>query len=161
MEGEKTPETLRFSTETITGKELLAQILVDDKPDPRFLPVEEGGVFHFSPLNPFSEIRKDGVFYSLLKLNERIVGLGALQIAPGEENVLWFQAISIDENLKGQGYSDRLLREMFSFAKSKKAKLWISSPTREGRERTRYKLKDLSKKYGVELFGSGGEPFTE
>lgn len=163
MEGEKNPEGLRLTTETILGNELIDTIHIDGEYDPRFFPLAQGGVFHYSPLSPSSEANKPGVYYSLLRLNDLIVGLGELQFSPipGEEDVLWFKAISIDENLKGKGYSDRLLREMFQFAKSKNAKLWISKPTKEGKERTRYKLRKLAEEFGVQIFGGKGESFAE
>jgi GNAT superfamily N-acetyltransferase len=162
-DSQPTPEKVRLSVETITGKELLKQIYTNGEPDPRFLPInaDAGGVFYFSPLDPFSEIRDEGIHYSVLSKDNRIIGIAQIQESPFDENVLWFKSISIDKDLKGQGYSENLMREIFRFAKSKGAKLWISRPTQEGRERTRYKLKGIAEEFGVQIFGSNGEPFTE
>lgn len=163
-ETEISSDRFRLSAETLKGKDFLKQIRTKDgEPDPRFLPIDydERGAFHFSPLDPLSDAKDEGIYYSLLKRDDRIIGIAQMQDSPHKKDVLWFKSISIDKDLKGQGYSEQLLREIFRFAKSKNARLWISRPTKEGKERVRYKLRGLSQEFGVQIFNSNGEPFTE
>ena len=142
-------EELRFQTETINGRDLLKQILVDGDPDIRFLPIDQGGVFYFSPLHEFSEIRKEGVYYSLLKLNGLIVGIAQVEINPRDSTVLWLKSVSVDLNLKGQRYSEKLLREVFAFAKSMNFTLHLSKFTTEGAERLEHQIKRLAHEFSI------------
>lgn len=164
--GEPKKEKAKLSTETITGQDLKKIIFRrDGRPDPRFIPLDEKdpysgepittGVFYYSPIDVFSNIGRQGSFYSLLKVNKKIIGLASLEQSPrdGEEDILWVQSVCIDETLKGQrkGFADKLLREIFSFAKSNNKKLSLSKFTEEGAERLKAKYLPLSVEYSVEI----------
>jgi hypothetical protein len=102
-----------------------------------------------------SDSRKEGITYSILRQDRKIIGLAQLEQSPyvGQEDVLWLKSVCIDETMKGlrQGFSEKLLTEVVQFAKQNNKKLEVSRFTKEGEERIKSKLKDLTQKMGVEV----------
>ncbi|GEM_PF-2457856 len=140
------------TTATIAGKDLLRRIVINGRPDPRFLPLKEGGVFHYSPLVPFlEEVDQKNIYYSIVEESGTIVALIELVQNPHIDAELFAETASVDINLQGQKLSEPLLREMFSFAKSKGKKLKISEFTLMGQERLAHKIETLAKEYDVQV----------
>jgi hypothetical protein len=147
----KSPEKEDFTSETVKGTDLLREIYPGTRPDPRFLPLDQGGAFHYAPLDLYSEIARPGVYYSLVRRNGIIVAIAELQLHPHVANTLWFKAASVDESMKGLRYSERLLREVLGFARANHLTVQLSRYTHEGRERLRDKVIKLAGELEVPL----------
>lgn len=152
MEGLPKTESLpELKAETISGSALLAQIYDHDAHmlDPRFTSREQGGAFHYSPVD--SEITNDDVVFSVVRENDTIVGLAKMRENPRQKGTLWLMSISVDMDRKNEGISRKVLEEVFQYAKSNNMKIEPSSYTVEGEERVKHQVERLAAQYGVEL----------
>jgi GNAT superfamily N-acetyltransferase len=108
-------------TETLTARDLVDVIYKGESlpQDARFLSEKDGGVFHyFDPRN--LQENKENKFYSVVKADEEIAGLGELERNPFEEDeTFWIKFLSVDPKHQGKGYASLLAREIFSFAKER------------------------------------------
>ena len=133
-------EGIRLTTQTIKGEDLFKEVFVDGQLDPRFRPIEEGGVFEFAKWlfrEPY--MKKRDVWFSILRLNGLIVGAADLVPTPSDPKALELMSVTIDHNLKGLRRSDnasereirlseRLLREVFQFVKKRGCTALYLSP---------------------------------
>ncbi len=137
--------------ETISGRELFEELFDRKlhKPKSRFASLDNGGVFHYSPFD--SKMTKAGTVFSVVRENSEIIGLAKLHQNPRDGNVLWLMSVSVDKNRKGEGISEKLLEEVFVYAKSKGMKIGPSRYTKEGEERLKHQIERLASKHNVEI----------
>jgi isocitrate/isopropylmalate dehydrogenase len=141
----------RFKSETLRGKDLLPEFydLEAHAAKPRFAHRSKGGAFHYSPLD--SELTNPDVVFSVVRDGTEIVGLAKLRKSPHAENVLWLMSISVDTERQGEKISEKILREVFSYAKERGMSIEPSNYTKEGEERIKHQIERLSTEYGVTI----------
>jgi predicted GNAT family acetyltransferase len=152
---ENTPS---LTSETITGRDLSRE-MYDEKthlPKTRFLPKEEGGVFHYSPLDRYSGIHDTDTVFSTVRSHGEIVGIAKMQQSPYHSDVLWLMSVSVDNKRKGEGFSKKLLTEVFAYAKRNGKKIELSKYTHEGEERLKHQIGELAQRFNVEVIPAGG-----
>ena len=142
-----------YRTEVMSEDELIDEIYDPEARSlhPRFKPEEEGGVFKYPPM---SEYFDRSAMYAVVRENKEIVGLAKIKQSPHDEGVFWLMSISVDKTRKGEGISNKVLEEVFSYAKSEGKKLLPSTYTEEGAERIKHQIERLGQKYGVEIVGN-------
>lgn len=68
----------------------------------------------------------------VLYLDGRIVGISGLQVNPYNEDELWVQHVSIEEDYRGRGLASRLVEAVYAYALEHKKKVTPSSFTQLG-----------------------------
>ncbi|MEK7228262.1 MAG: GNAT family N-acetyltransferase [Patescibacteria group bacterium] len=136
---------------TITPQELREIIFDEDGykvKDKRFLPKEEGGVFHyFRPEDLNTEN-----YFSIIKEGNLITGVAALQKSPFTEKLFWMKSISIDPEYQGKHYATKLVEEIVRFTKEQGYHLEVSSySSREAKAKLQRLFDEFADKYGVTL----------
>lgn len=117
--------------------------------DERFLPTEDGGVFRYFNLADAIH-NKENKFYSLIKVDDKVIGLCELEKSPFQEKTFWIKFLSIDPEYQNQGYASRLAEEVFRFAKQEDVALETSSyTTKEGYEKLKPLFIRLAKDFSV------------
>ncbi len=138
-------------TETLTVQELIRVIYKGESlpQDARFLSEEDGGVFHYFDPRDLQE-NKENKFYSIVKADEEIAGLGGLEKNPFEEDErFWIKFLSVDPKHQGKGYASLLAREIFEFAKARGFSLEGSAYSDAGYEKLKSVFNALSEEIGV------------
>jgi GNAT superfamily N-acetyltransferase len=138
-------------TETLTAEELVDLIYKGESlpQDFRFLSEEDGGVFHYFDPRDLQE-NKENKFYSVVKADEEITGLGELEKNPFEKDErFWVKFISVDPKYRGKGYASLLAREMFEFAKAHGFSLEGSAYSDSGYEKLKGVFNKLAGETGV------------
>ncbi|MDD3284606.1 MAG: GNAT family N-acetyltransferase [Patescibacteria group bacterium] len=145
-------ENLNISTETITSDELLNIIYQNESlpQDERFLDSKKGGVFKYFRVSELSE-NKENKYYSIIKINDIVVGLCELEKNPYRENIYWIKFLSIDPEYQGMGYASKLTEEVFKFAKKNCFGLESSSYSTDGEEKLKPLFQKLSKETEVDF----------
>jgi GNAT superfamily N-acetyltransferase len=145
-------EDIKVTTETISGKDLRDFIYKGnfEPQEKRFLSVEEGGVFkYFKPTD--AKLTTESQFYSLVKEEDKIVGLSQLLRSGFAEGgkTFWIQFLSIDPEYQGKGYSKKLIREIFKFAKTKGFSLENSGYSSDGKLKLKNSFQEIAKEFNV------------
>lgn len=150
--GYESVETPTPITEILNGSQLREIGYDRDKFDwdPRFLPVNEGGVFKYLDVGSMNW-RQEFKVYPIVKINDKIVAIGELEKSPYEENVYWIKFVSVDPQYQNKGYSSLLLEKIFQFAQQENAALLPSYFTEEGKQKLEKVLPRLAEKYSVIL----------
>lgn len=143
-------EKLSSFTETVSAETL--QDIVYGKEsfpkDKRFNPIEDGGVFkYFHPAEIVDY--KTPKFYSIIKVGDKIIGLGRLQKVEEREKTFGINFLSIDPEYQGQGYASKLAEEMFLFAKNEGYSVLGSPYSDEGDKKLKPLFLKLADKLGV------------
>ncbi|MEI6352366.1 MAG: GNAT family N-acetyltransferase [Candidatus Nomurabacteria bacterium] len=146
-------EKLPISIETLKTDSLIDLIYKGNKlpEDNRFLTTEEGGVFKYFELKDIQNHKEDR-FFSIIKVDEKIVGLSELLKDPFNNRNLWIQFLSIDPKEQGKGYASKLAKEIFDFAKEKGYSLEASRYTEQGMLKMRSVFEKLSGEYPEVVF---------
>jgi ribosomal protein S18 acetylase RimI-like enzyme len=145
-------KSITISTKTISGEQLIDLIYKGKSlpQDSRYLSFEKGGVFKYFDLAELSGLRDtNNLFYSLIEVDNKIVGLSELEKQPGNETNLWIKFISVDPQFQNRGYASKLAEEIFSFAKNNGFSLEESMRSPEGELKLKPKLRTLAQKYLV------------
>lgn len=147
-------EDISISAQTITAKELedLIYKKTSFPQDKRFMPEEEGGVFHyFSPTDVFEG--QERKFYSIIKDTNNIIGLCELEKSPFsyEEKTFWLKFFSIDPEYQNKGHSRKLAEEVFKFVKEQGYKIQGSQYSEQGKEKLRELFNEMAQKYAVDF----------
>lgn len=141
----------RVKTETLAAEDLIDVIYKGESlpQDTRFLSEEDGGVFHYFDPRDLQE-NKENKFYSIVKEDEEIAGLGELEKNPFEKDErFWIKFLSVDPKHQGKGYASLLAREMFEFAKARGFSLEGSVYSDSGYEKLKGVFNALSEETGV------------
>ena len=101
---------------TISSADLIERIYQGDSlpQDEQFLSTDNGGVFKYLDLGELVQ-DPDSSYFSILELNQKIIGLSELKKNPNNDKNFWLMFISIDPKYQGKGYSHKLIDELFSF----------------------------------------------
>lgn len=161
MEGllkKENKEALSAKTSVVSSEELADRIYQGESlpQDPRFLSYERGGVFRFfdprelSAIHSFTAESKSK-FYPLIEVGGEVVGLSELEQDIKDAHNLWIKFVSVDPKYQGNGYSTKLIEEIFRFAKEKGYSLQPSFYTEEGRTKLKAIVERCAKETGVEL----------
>ena len=143
-------ECLISATETVDS-DVLQNIIYKGTglpQDKRFFDIEDGGVFrYFTPRDTI--LNAEDKFYSLVKIDDKIVGLSELEKNPNQENIFWIKFISIDPEYQGQGYASKLSEEIFRFAKKNGLTLEASIYNSEGYKKIKPILNRFASEFSV------------
>ncbi len=145
---------------TLTGQELFDLIYQGESEpqDSRFIRFDEGGVFKYFNLSHnlinFNRKRED-LFYSVVKVDNKIVAICELQKSPYEGSLYWIEGVSVDPAYQGKHYASMALEETFRFAKEKSVALLGSRYSEEGLAKLKSVCHRLAEQYGVEFRESG------
>ena len=152
-------EEISSKTETIRS-DVLENLIYKGTGEPqdrRFLSTEEGGVFkYFDPRDMTDPLgNHENKFFSLIKIDDKIIGLSELEKNPYQENSFWIKFLSIDPEYQGKGYASKLAEEVFRFAKQKGFSVETSSYTDEGYKKLKDLFNKLANKYSVKFIDKG------
>ncbi|MEY2665730.1 MAG: Acetyltransferase family [Candidatus Parcubacteria bacterium] len=136
---------------TLTADQLYERICRDHEIDPRFLPIDAGGVFKYFFVNDLSNPFKGKTYYQVSPKDDIIAGLSELEVDPHKKNNLWIKFISVDPAYQGQGHAKVLAEEIVRFAKEGGYTLEHSSFSDEGKDRIYGLVDSVAKDYGVEI----------
>ncbi len=135
----------------MTPVELEKIILKSDRytvKDSRFLSKEDGGVFHY--FRP-EDIRTES-YFPIVKENNVITGIAALEKSPFTEKLFWMKSISIDPKYQGNHHATKLVEEITKFTKEQGYSLEISGySSKEARNKLESLFNEFAEKYGVVL----------
>ncbi|MFA4942845.1 MAG: GNAT family N-acetyltransferase [Patescibacteria group bacterium] len=148
-----------IKTKTITAQDLKDYIYKGESlpQDERFLSTKEGGVFKYFALEDLIDFReKDDNFYSVVEMDDKVVGLSGLKKDPDREKNLWMMFVSIDPKYQGKGYSRKLVEEVFEFAKNNGCSLRPSMYSEEGEKRLKRIIQEFAEKTSVQLVDNYG-----
>lgn len=149
-----------IKTKTITAQDLKDYIYKGEllPQDERFLSFKEGGVFKYFELEDLIDFRKkESNFYSVVTVDDKIVGLSGLEKDPDREKNLWMTFVSIDPKYQGKGYSRKLVEEIFEFVQNQGCSLQLSIYSEEGEKRLKKIIQEIAKKTSVQLVDNYGQ----
>ncbi len=140
-----------IKTETLTPQQLEKIILEEDRDnvkDKRFLSEEEGGVFHYFRQE---DIRTED-YFPIVKKDNLIIGIAALQKSPFVEKLFWMKSISIDPEYQGNHYGTKLVEEINRFTKEQGYKLEVSKYSNKNvKDKLERLFNNFAEKYRVIL----------
>jgi GNAT superfamily N-acetyltransferase len=145
-------ETIDIKSKIISGSEFY-KIIHDRKGNlkPEFKEKEEGGLFHFHPYWSGNMHAKD-FCVSLVSNKKMILGFAILFVKKKHayrRDGIYFDVISVREDMKGRGYSKPILKEIVDFAKKEKLPILVTDATTQGEERARPFFRKYAKEQGV------------
>ena len=143
-------ENFSITAETISGDALrnIIDKYRDTSDEKRFLKSEDGGVFkYFHPDALYGN--KTNKFYSIVKVNEKIIGLCLLGEDTYKEKTFGLGFLSIDPEYQGQGYASKLAEESFKFAKKEGYSILGTPYSDEGDKKLKPLFTKLADKFGV------------
>lgn len=89
-------------------------------------------------------VEKNNEIIAVLKLKEG----GNYSLKNNKYNN-WISYISVNKDFKNKGYSKILIEECFKYLKKNKKEILVSGYTKEGFQKLKKTIKDMSKKYEV------------
>lgn len=143
-------EKAPVETKTFTPKELRELIVGKEHEikDARFLPKEEGGVFHY--FRP-EDLRTED-YFPIVREGDVITGIASLEKSPFEEKVFWMKSISVDPKYQGKHYATKLVEEICKFTKEQGYQLEISGySNKDAKDKLERLFAEYAEKYGVVL----------
>ena len=148
-------------TTTISGVDLIERIYQGNSlpQDEQFLSTDNGGVFKYLDLGELVQ-DPDSSYFSILELNQKIIGLSELKKNPNNDKNFWLMFISIDPKYQGRGYSHKLIDEFFSFSEKNAESLTLSFYSDEGEKRIKRKIEEKSIKSLIKVIDSKGQPLN-
>ena len=150
-----------IKVQTISAEELLRRIFDEEARewDKRFLPEDDGGAFHFfNPEDVTDSEQRENSFYSIIEVNDLIVGLARIKKNPNLENNFWFMSVQVDPKYQDKGYARKLIEEVCKFVSEKGCSLLLSMYKSEGREKLKHIIDDLIKDGAVKVIDDYGRP---
>ncbi len=146
---------------TISSTDLIERIYQGDSlpQDEQFLSADNGGVFKYLDLGELVQ-DPNSSYFSILELNQKIIGLSELKKNPNNDKNFWLMFISIDPKYQGRGYSYKLIDEVFSFSEKNAESLTLSFYSDEGEKRIKRKIEEKSIKSSIKVIDSKGQPLN-
>lgn len=143
---------------TISSTDLIERIYQGDSlpQDEQFLSADNGGVFKYLDLGELVQ-DPNSSYFSILELNQKIIGLSELKKNPNNDKNFWLMFISVDPKYQGRGYSYKLIDEVFSFSEKNAESLTLSFYSDEGEKRIKRKIEEKSTKSLIKVIDSRGQ----
>lgn len=140
----------------ITADDLLGQIYKGESlpQDPRFLPVDRGGVFkYFYPtdVSHSLSVQKPEIVFVALEIEGEIVALSELQTDPWKKDNFWLKFVSVDPKYQNKGYATKVIDALFQYTKGKQCSLEVSSYSDDGAQKIQKVIEQKAGEYGVTL----------
>lgn len=152
-----------IKTYTISSKELLQKIEYNTADLDTRIKYFKGSDFNNTEriyTKDKIEIKPIHNYFTILELNNKIIGVANIYQSPYEHNVLWMKFLSIDEKYQNLHLTKYIVDELFKFISKnlKDFKLEPSTYSKIGFLKLKPLLKKYSEIYNVELIDNQNEP---